>query len=50
MLSDAAKAELEAAMTAFLPFAPLTWMIGLGADAVAAELAAAAAPDKDGDG
>ena len=38
-LSDAAKTELEAAMTAFLPDAPLTWMIGLGADAVAAELA-----------
>lgn len=39
-LTDAAKAELDVAMTAFLPGAPLTWMIGLGADAVAAELAA----------
>jgi len=28
-------------MQAFLPGAPLTWMIGLGADAVAGELAAA---------
>jgi hypothetical protein len=27
-------------MRRFLPDAPLTWMIGLGADAVAAELAA----------
>jgi hypothetical protein len=27
-------------MQAFLPDAPLTWMIELGADAVAAELAA----------
>jgi glyoxylase-like metal-dependent hydrolase (beta-lactamase superfamily II) len=41
-LPDMAKAELEAGMRAFLPDAPLTWMIGLGADAVAAELAAAA--------
>jgi glyoxylase-like metal-dependent hydrolase (beta-lactamase superfamily II) len=40
-LSEAAKADLEAAMEAFLPGAPLTWMIGLGADAVAGELAAA---------
>jgi glyoxylase-like metal-dependent hydrolase (beta-lactamase superfamily II) len=39
-LDDAAKAELEAMMRRFLPDAPLTWMIGLGADAVAAELAA----------
>jgi hypothetical protein len=29
------------AMRAFLPGAPLTWMIGLGADAVAGELPAA---------
>ncbi len=42
-LPEAAKAELDAAMRAFLPGAPLTWMIGLGADAVAGELAAAAA-------
>ncbi|MDQ2874173.1 MAG: MBL fold metallo-hydrolase [Actinomycetota bacterium] len=38
-LSEEAKAELGAAMQAFLPGAPLTWMIELGADAVAAELA-----------
>ena len=37
-LSDAQRAELTAVMTAFLPDAPLSWMIGLGADAVAAEL------------
>lgn len=41
-LSDAAKTDLEAMMRRFLPDAPLTWMIGLGADAVAAELAAEA--------
>jgi len=35
--------ELMAVMTRFLPDAPLSWMIGLGADAVAAELAATAA-------
>jgi glyoxylase-like metal-dependent hydrolase (beta-lactamase superfamily II) len=40
-LAETAKAELNAAMQTFLPDAPLTWMIGLGADAVAAELAAA---------
>jgi glyoxylase-like metal-dependent hydrolase (beta-lactamase superfamily II) len=39
-LTEAAKAQLDTAMQAFLPGAPLTWMIGLGADAVAAELAA----------
>jgi len=39
-LDEPARAELEAAMRVFLPGAPLTWMIGLGADAVAAELAA----------
>jgi glyoxylase-like metal-dependent hydrolase (beta-lactamase superfamily II) len=38
VLSDAAKAELEAEMTSFLADAPLTWMIGLGADAIATEL------------
>jgi len=37
-LNDAARAELEATMRQFLPNAPLTWMVGLGADAVAAEL------------
>ena len=40
-LTAAAQQELETTMRAFLPGAPLTWMIGLGADAVAAELAAA---------
>jgi hypothetical protein len=47
-LSDAAKTELGATMRRFLPDAPLTWMIGLGADAVAAELAAEA--DRTGSG
>ena len=42
MLAQSARAELDAAMGSFLPGAPLTWMIGLGADAVAGELAAAA--------
>jgi glyoxylase-like metal-dependent hydrolase (beta-lactamase superfamily II) len=41
-LSEDAKAELDATMRAFLPDAPLTWMIGLGADAVAGELAGVA--------
>jgi glyoxylase-like metal-dependent hydrolase (beta-lactamase superfamily II) len=41
-LPPCARAELDAAMQAFLPGAPLTWMIGLGADAVAGELATAA--------
>lgn len=39
-LSEAARSELSTAVQAFLPDAPLTWMIKLGADAVAAELAA----------
>ncbi len=39
-LSEAAKSELSTSLQAFLPDAPLTWMIELGADAVAAELAA----------
>lgn len=39
-LSEEAKSELSTALQAFLPDAPLTWMIELGADAVAAELAA----------
>ncbi|GAA0899297.1 MBL fold metallo-hydrolase [Virgisporangium aurantiacum] len=38
-LTDGQKAELTDVMTAFLPDAPLSWMIALGADAVAAELA-----------
>lgn len=42
-LTDAQRTELTAVMTRFLPDAPLTWMIGLGADAVAAELAGEAA-------
>jgi glyoxylase-like metal-dependent hydrolase (beta-lactamase superfamily II) len=43
-LDAAAAGELEAGMRAFLPDAPLTWMIGLGAGAVAAELAGVAVP------
>jgi glyoxylase-like metal-dependent hydrolase (beta-lactamase superfamily II) len=39
VLGDAQRDELTAVMTRFLPGAPLSWMIGLGADAVAAELA-----------
>ena len=38
---EPARPELDRAMRAFLPGAPLTWMIGLGADPVADELAAA---------
>jgi glyoxylase-like metal-dependent hydrolase (beta-lactamase superfamily II) len=38
-LTDPQREQLTAVMTRFLPGAPLTWMIGLGADAVAAELA-----------
>ncbi len=40
-LTDADKEELQGIMQSFLPGAPLTWMVGLGADSVAAELAAA---------
>jgi glyoxylase-like metal-dependent hydrolase (beta-lactamase superfamily II) len=43
-LTEAAKSELDATMRTFLPGAPLTWMIELGADAVAAELAADTEP------
>ena len=39
-LSDAAKAQLTARMSAFLPDPALAWLVGLSADAVAAELAA----------
>jgi len=39
-LDDPGRAELEATMQRYLPDAPLTWMIGLGANAVAAELLA----------
>lgn len=40
-LADPQKAELTQVMTSFLPGAPLDWLVGLGADAVAAELAVA---------
>ncbi|MFA1548535.1 MBL fold metallo-hydrolase [Actinomadura chokoriensis] len=39
-LSEAQKLELTQTMTRFLPDAPLGWLVALGADAVAAELAA----------
>jgi glyoxylase-like metal-dependent hydrolase (beta-lactamase superfamily II) len=39
-LSDAAKDQLTARMSAFLPDPALAWLVGLSADAVAAELAA----------
>lgn len=39
-LSEAQKRELTQIMTRFLPEAPLNWLVALGADAVAAELAA----------
>lgn len=39
VLTDAAKEELDKVMQEFAPDAPLSWMIALGADAVAAELA-----------
>ena len=38
-LTEAAKQELTARMERYLPGAPLTFMIALSADAVAAELA-----------
>jgi glyoxylase-like metal-dependent hydrolase (beta-lactamase superfamily II) len=38
-LSDAAKEQLTARMSAFLPDPALAWLVGLSADAVAAELA-----------
>lgn len=38
-LTDTQRERLTAVMTRFLPDAPLAWMIGLGADPVAAELA-----------
>lgn len=40
-LSEAAKEELARRMEAYLPHAPLKFMIRLGADAVSAELAGA---------
>lgn len=39
-LTDADRAALVATMTRFAPEAPLSWLVGLGADAVARELAA----------
>jgi hypothetical protein len=39
-LSEAQERELTQITTRFLPEAPLNWLVGLGADAVAAELAA----------
>ncbi|HEU4544077.1 MAG TPA: MBL fold metallo-hydrolase [Jiangellaceae bacterium] len=39
-LTDQQREELTQIMSRFLPKAPLTWLVGLGADAVAAELAA----------
>jgi glyoxylase-like metal-dependent hydrolase (beta-lactamase superfamily II) len=39
-LSDSGRQELHDTMVRFLPEAPLEWMVKLGADAVAAELAA----------
>jgi glyoxylase-like metal-dependent hydrolase (beta-lactamase superfamily II) len=41
-LTDTQKDELTGVMTSYLPDAPLAWMIALGADAVAVELAAVA--------
>jgi glyoxylase-like metal-dependent hydrolase (beta-lactamase superfamily II) len=38
-LTDAQRQELTDVMVRFLPGAPLSWLVGLGADAVAAELA-----------
>jgi hypothetical protein len=43
-LTEAQKQELTRAMTGFLPGAPLGWLVALGADAVAAELAAQPTP------
>jgi glyoxylase-like metal-dependent hydrolase (beta-lactamase superfamily II) len=42
-LTDAQRKELTRTMSAFLPGAPLDWLVSLGADAVAAGLAAEAA-------
>jgi glyoxylase-like metal-dependent hydrolase (beta-lactamase superfamily II) len=39
-LTETQKQELTRIMTAFLPGAPLGWLVSMGADAVAAELAA----------
>jgi glyoxylase-like metal-dependent hydrolase (beta-lactamase superfamily II) len=42
-LEPAAKQDLQRLMSEFLPDAPLVWLLGTGCDAVAAELAGAAA-------
>jgi glyoxylase-like metal-dependent hydrolase (beta-lactamase superfamily II) len=42
-LEPAAKQDLQQLMSKFLPDAPLVWLLGTGCDAVAAELAGAAA-------
>ena len=44
-VSEEATVELEQRMTRFLPDAPLAWLVGLSAPAVAAELAATHASD-----
>lgn len=44
-LSDTGRIALERGMSRYLPGAPLRWMIGLGADAVAAELHHEQAPE-----
>jgi glyoxylase-like metal-dependent hydrolase (beta-lactamase superfamily II) len=43
-LTDPQKQELTELMTWFLPGAAVSWLVGLGADAVAGELAASAVP------
>jgi glyoxylase-like metal-dependent hydrolase (beta-lactamase superfamily II) len=43
-LTDSQKQELTDVMVRFLPGAPLSWLIGLGADAVATELAEQSLP------
>lgn len=43
-LTDQQKQELTGLMTSFLPGAAVSWLVGLGADAVAAELAATPVP------
>jgi glyoxylase-like metal-dependent hydrolase (beta-lactamase superfamily II) len=45
-LTEAQREELTSRMTRFLPGTPLSWLVGLGADAVAAELAAEPAAQK----
>ena len=45
-LTEPQREELTSRMARFLPGTPLSWLVGLGADAVAAELAAEPAPRK----